>query len=79
MGELFPARARARAASAATLLNWSFSFVMTLVFESLTRALGPAHTFFLFAGICAMGAAFVARFIPETKGKSLEEVEALFK
>ena len=52
---------------------------MTLVFESLTRALGPAHTFFLFAGICAMGAAFVARFIPETKGKSLEEVEALFK
>ena len=79
MGELFPARARARAASAATLLNWSFSFVMTLIFESLTRALGPAHTFFLFAAICVAGASFVLHCIPETKGKSLEEVEELFK
>ena len=79
MGELFPPHVRAQAASAATLLNWSFSFAMTLGFADLNRALGPAHTFFLFAAICAAGAAFVATCVPETKGRSLEEIQALFR
>ena len=75
---VYQAHARASAASAATLLNWSFSFVMTLCFDGLNRGLGPANVFFLFAAICAAGAAFVARCVPETKGKSLDEVQALF-
>jgi len=40
--------------------------------------LGPAGTFFLFSAICAAGAAFVAACLPETKGRSLAEVQALF-
>lgn len=75
---IYQAHARASAASAATLLNWFFSFVMTLCFDGLNRGLGPANVFFLFAAICAAGAAFVARCVPETKGKSLDEVQALF-
>lgn len=71
MGEVFPAHARASAASAATLLNWSFSFIMTLGFDSLNRGLGPANTFFLFASICACGTFFVARRVPATKDAAL--------
>ena len=104
MGELFAADVRALAASMATLLNWAFSFTMTLVFAQLNAALGPAGTplpllghlgqsrvisghlghlgpagtFFLFSAICAAGAAFVAACLPETKGRSLAEVQALF-
>lgn len=44
MGELFAADVRALAASMATLLNWAFSFTMTLVFAQLNAALGPAGT-----------------------------------
>ena len=42
-------------------------------------ALGPAATFFVFCGVCAAGFAFVLLCVPETKGKSLEDIEALFR
>jgi MFS family permease len=78
MGEIFPSHVRALGASIATLLNWTFSFIVTETFDYVRLALGPAGTFFAFSGICAAGFVFVAMCVPETKGRSLEEVEALF-
>ena len=68
----------ALAASIATLLNWTLSFIVTESFASLLSALGPANTFTLFAAICLGGVFFVATFVPETKGKTFEEIEQLF-
>lgn len=79
MGEIFPNDVRALASSVATLLNWTLSFIITETFDTIRVALGPAVTFFLFAGICLSGGVFVAICVPETKGKTLEEVQALFR
>ena len=79
MGEIFPGHVRALAASAATLLNWCLSFIVTESFASLLSALGPANTFTTFAAVCAVGVGFVALCVPETKGKTFEEIEALFR
>ena len=79
MGEIFPGHVRALAASAATLLNWCLSFIVTESFASLLSALGPANTFATFAAVCAVGVGFVALCVPETKGQTFEEIEALFR
>ena len=79
MGEIFPGHVRALAASAATLLNWCLSFIVSESFASLLSALGPANTFTTFAAVCAVGVGFVALCVPETKGKTFEEIEALFR
>ena len=78
MGELFPRAARATASSAATMLNWTCSFVVTLSFASLVNALTPQGVFVLFALICAAGAVWVKAVVPETKGKTLEEISEVF-
>ena len=59
----------------ATLLNRLISGCIALSFLSLTRALTPAGTFAGFALIALLACAFIRRFIPETKGRALEEVE----
>jgi len=79
MGEIFPGHVRALAASIATLLNWTLSFIVTETFASLLSALGPSVTFTIFGGVCALGICFVVAFVPETKGKTFEEIEALFR
>jgi len=79
MGEIFPSHVRATASSVATLLNWSLSFIVTLFFETIAEALSQAGVFFLFAGICVGAFAFVLTCVPETRGKSFEEIEAIFK
>ena len=78
MGEIFPARVRATASSVATMLNWTCSFVITLVFSSAAAAIGPANVFLIFALVCACGFAFVFVLLPETRGVPLEQIEALF-
>jgi len=78
MGEIIPSHVRALGSSVATMANWTLSFIVTETFATLRTALGPAGTFFLFGGVCACGAIFVALCVPETKGKSLQEIEALF-
>lgn len=78
MGEIFPARVRATASSVATMLNWTCSFVITLVFSSAAAAIGPAKVFLIFALVCACGFAFVFVLLPETRGVPLEQIEALF-
>ena len=50
-------------------------FLLTFTFPILNAALGAAGTFWLYAGICFTGFAFVLGCVPETKGKSLEQIE----
>ncbi len=75
--ELFPNRVRGVAISFVGLVNSATAFVVTLVFPWQLQSLGSSMTFLIY-GVCAVaGLAFVMRVLPETKGRSLEELETL--
>ena len=74
--ELFPMRIRGLAISFVGLINSAVSFLVQLVFPWELDALGSATTFLIFGAFAAAGLLFVWRVVPETKGKSLEELEA---
>ena len=76
ISEIFPNRIRARAASVSTAANWSANFVVSLTFPLLRASLGSSLTFVLYALFGVMAIVFVARRVPETRGKTLEEIAA---
>lgn len=78
MAELLPDRTRGPASAVATTINWLCSFLVTESFAAATTAFSPASTFFFFAAVCLAGFAFVSAALPETKGKTLAEIEAHF-
>ncbi|MGW8378256.1 sugar porter family MFS transporter [Streptomyces sp. ODS28] len=73
--ELYPTQVRGTAMSVSLAANWTMNFLVSLTFLSLLQALGVSATFWLYAGICALLVLFTLRCIPETKGRSLEEIE----
>jgi len=73
--ELFPNRVRGVAISFVGLVNSATAFLVTLVFPWQLQALGSATTFLIFGVFALAGLAFVLRVVPETKGRSLEELE----
>lgn len=75
ISELFPNRVRGLGVSIAVSALWIASFALTFTFPMLQRALGSAGTFWTYAGICFAGFVFIAAAVPETSGKSLEEIE----
>lgn len=75
ISEIFPNRIRGAAMSVAVTSLWIACFVLTYTFPVLNAHLGSAGTFWLYAGICVAGLAFIAVRLPETKGKTLEEIE----
>jgi MFS transporter, SP family, xylose:H+ symportor len=75
ISELFPNRVRGLGVSVAVSALWIASFVLTFTFPILQRALGSAGTFWTYAGICLAGFVFVRVTVPETSGKTLEEIE----
>ncbi|XP_067006760.2 facilitated trehalose transporter Tret1 isoform X2 [Anabrus simplex] len=75
MGELFPASVKGAASGLAVTLNWVLVFTVTKSFQNLLTALGLHFTYWLFAIICAIAAVFVFFVVPETKGKSLQEIQ----
>jgi sugar porter (SP) family MFS transporter len=76
ISEIFPNRIRGAAMSVAVTSLWIACFVLTFTFPILNARLGPAGTFALYAAICAAGFVFVIAKLPETKGKTLERIEA---
>ncbi|CAB4063427.1 TRET1 [Lepeophtheirus salmonis] len=78
MGEIFPARIRGPAASLSTAFNWTCTFVVTKTFMDLQIVLGQSGVFWLFAGILIISCFFVIFFVPETRGKTLEDIERLY-
>ncbi len=75
LSEIFPNRVRGAAMAVATTALWFACFVLTYTFPHLNKALQAGGTFWLYAGICIAGFLFILRKLPETKGKSLEEIE----
>ncbi|XP_074643939.1 solute carrier family 2, facilitated glucose transporter member 8-like [Tubulanus polymorphus] len=78
MSELFPVKARSKASSMTTLTMWTFSFIITKEFEFMQQVLGKSGVFWFFGSSCFIGVAFILKYLPETKGKSLEDIELYF-
>lgn len=79
LSEIFPNRIRGAAMSVATTALWVACFVLTYTFPILNELLKASGTFWLYGLICLSGFLFIFRKLPETKGKSLEELEGLEK
>jgi len=75
IAEIFPNRIRGAAMSVAVTSLWIACFVLTFTFPALNKGFGPAFTFWLYAVICVAGYTFIKLRLPETKGKTLEEIE----
>ena len=75
VSEIFPNRVRGIAMSVCTFALWAACFLLTYTFPLLNSGLGAAGTFWLYGAICLVGGIFIVRVLPETKNKSLEEIE----
>lgn len=78
INEIYPSKVRGRAVSVATAVNWGSAWLVSQFFLTLVDAIGQAGTFWLFAGFSAVAFAWVTRAVPETKGRTLEEIEAFW-
>lgn len=79
LSEIFPNRVRGSAMSLAVVVLWVANFLLTYTFPTIKEALGWSMNFWLYALICLIGALVVLFKLPETKGKSLEEIEKILK
>ena len=75
IAEIFPTRVRGRAMAIATFALWLADFVVSLSFPVIADTLRESFAFWMYAGMCAINFVVIAAFLPETKGKSLEEIE----
>jgi MFS family permease len=75
ISEIFPNRIRGAAMSVAVMALWVACFVLTYTFPILNTTLGAAGTFWLYGVICVLGGVFIFAKLPETNGKSLEQIE----
>jgi MFS transporter, SP family, galactose:H+ symporter len=73
--EVFPNRLRGAGASASTVANWSANLLITVTFLSLINAVGKSWTFWIYAIFAGLAVLFVARFVPETRGRRLESID----
>ena len=75
LSEIFPNKIRGAAMSVATFSLWVASYLLTLTFPIFVEALSSAVTFWIYAAICIIGFAVIFKYLPETKGVSLENLE----
>jgi SP family arabinose:H+ symporter-like MFS transporter len=75
LSEIFPVKVRAIAMAVSTFLLWTACFILTYSFPILNNSLGSYGTFWLYGIICFAGYLFLKMYLPETKGKSLEQIE----
>jgi len=76
--EIIPLRVRGVGVGIATFANWSFAAIVTGLYYYFQLQIKPWNTFWTFGFVCLCAAIFVALFIPETKGRSLEDIERSF-
>ncbi len=76
ISEIFPNRVRSHGVSVAVSALWIASFLLTYSFPFLNRSVGSSGTFLVYGVICLAGCVFVAFTVPETKGRSLEQIES---
>ena len=75
IAEIFPTRIRGRAMAIATVALWLADFAVSLTFPVIADRLHESFAFWLYAGMCLINMIFIWAVLPETKGKSLEEIE----
>ncbi|BDI34096.1 MFS transporter [Capsulimonas corticalis] len=79
LSEIYPLNIRGSAMSVGTVANWSANLLVAVSFLTLTHSLGKPATFWLFGGISLVAWFFAFYLVPETKGKTLEQIEAHFR
>ncbi|XP_070234801.1 solute carrier family 2, facilitated glucose transporter member 6 isoform X1 [Bos mutus] len=79
MSEILPLRARGVASGLCVLVSWLTAFALTKSFLLVTNAFGLQAPFFFFAAVCLVNLAFTGCCVPETKGRSLEQIESFFR
>ncbi|MDL2303420.1 sugar porter family MFS transporter [Dysgonomonas sp. OttesenSCG-928-D17] len=75
ISEIFPNKIRGMAMAVSTFALWTACFILTFTFPILNSSLGAYGTFWLYGLICLLGFVFTKKYLPETKGKSLEQIE----
>jgi sugar porter (SP) family MFS transporter len=78
-GEYFPTSVRGQAAAIGATVDWLANFALIEVFPASQRAIGLGWVLICFAALCVLAIAFVLRFVPETKGMSVEDITELFE
>jgi sugar porter (SP) family MFS transporter len=76
IAEIYPQEVRGLAMSVATLTNWAMNLIVALTFLTLVDAIGTSATFWTYAVLTAVALVFTWTLVPETKGHTLEEIEA---
>jgi MFS family permease len=79
IAEIYPLQVRGLAMGIATLVNWASNWLVAVTFLSIVDLLSPAGAFWLYAVLGIGALAFSYLRVPETKGRSLEEIEAGFR
>lgn len=79
VSEMFPMKVRGLSAGIAVFTLWCTNFSVALIFPSLLNVAGISGTYLIFACIATIGSLFMLRFLPETKGRSLEQIEHYLK
>ncbi len=74
ISEIYPMGVRGRAMGIATFANWTCNYIVSLTFLSLINFLGTSGAFWFYSAICLIALWFVIKYIPETKGKDLEDI-----
>jgi MFS transporter, SP family, galactose:H+ symporter len=77
--EIYPLNVRSKAAGVGTMANWTSNFVISLTFLPLIDLLGRTGAFWVYALVGVLTLWFCWRFVPETKDRQLEEIEAIFR
>jgi SP family galactose:H+ symporter-like MFS transporter len=78
ISEIFPLKMRASASSVSTSVNWAANLLVAVTFVSLLESFGESQTFYLYAAIGLLSVLFVLRYVPETKGKTLEQIQGVW-
>ncbi|XP_014798293.1 PREDICTED: solute carrier family 2, facilitated glucose transporter member 8 isoform X1 [Calidris pugnax] len=79
ISEIFPLKAKGISSGACVLTNWIMAFLITKEFNDFIGFLTSYGTFWLFSAFCCLNVIFTAFYIPETKGQTLEQIEAYFR
>jgi SP family arabinose:H+ symporter-like MFS transporter len=75
ISEIFPTKVRGQAMGVAVLMLWGADYIVSQTFPMLKEGIGAASTFYGYAVCCFLGLVFTILMVPETKGRTLEEIE----
>jgi MFS family permease len=75
LSELYPLQVKGKAMTAGSFTCWLFTYVVTQAFPPMVSSLGAEGVFYLFSAVCLFSGIWIYYYLPETKGKTLEEIE----